>query len=133
MDTPLKHLYISMNNTARRHRCMMMDILAKHELIEQGVISWRDVLPRYNTVRKNLDKSVPESVLAGWNYRYWKPKRMYIDFGLTNIGRLNEQEFLPSQYASTFMQLVTETGDWAFFFTEKITMPLLFNKPFLIA
>ena len=133
MDTPVKHLYMSLNNKARPHRCMMMDILAKYELIDLGVISWRDVMARYNKIRKNLDKSIPESVLFGRKYRYWKPKRMYIDFGATNIGHLEEQEFLPPQYASTFMQLVPETGEWAFFFTEKIAMPLLFNKPFLVA
>jgi hypothetical protein len=133
IDTPVEHLYISLNNKARRHRCTMMDILAKHELIDLGVISWRDMLPNYNKIRKNLDKNIPESVMNGFQYKYWKPKRMYLDFGATNVMHLAEQEFLPSQYASTFMQLVTESGDFAFFFTEKITMPLLFNKPFLIA
>ena len=44
IDTPVKHLFLSLNNKARPHRCTMMDILAKYELIELGVISWREDL-----------------------------------------------------------------------------------------
>lgn len=123
LATDIKYLYITMNNLAKLHRCQMMDMLAKYELIEKGAITWRDSV-RYNY-------NAPENNRSGYNYKYWTPKRMFLDIEENNTTYVN-QNLLPAQYKHSFMQLVAESEDTKFFLTEKTAVPLLCNKPFLV-
>ena len=126
----IDHLYITMNNLAQPHRCLVMDLLCKYDLIERGAISWRDVLRQYDGVRTEL---VSESEKSGiYKWKHWKPKKMILDVPMDMTSNVR-QECLPMQYASSFMQIVTESSHEYFFISEKTTMPLLFNKLFLVA
>jgi len=70
LDTPLEHLFISLNNISHVHRARLMDELAKNNLIEKGAISWRDVTRMYDNQRTDeLD-----SVRHGYVYKYWNQK-----------------------------------------------------------
>ena len=123
LATDINHLYITMNNLAKLHRCQMMDMLAKYELIEKGAIAWRDAV-RYNDIESDDNRS-------GHNYKYWTPKRMFLDIEENNTTYVN-QNLLPTQYKHSFMQLVAESEDTKFLLTEKTAVPLLCNKPFLV-
>lgn len=126
LNTHITDLYISMNNLAHPHRSMMMDILAKHNLIDKGKIAWRDVIRYYDNDRT----VVPDSLRLGhYKYKYWTPVRMYLDqvHNESTVG----QEILPIQYKNCFMQLVSESTIDTFFLTEKTATPLLYNKIFL--
>jgi hypothetical protein len=127
----LEHLFISMNNRASPHKCVMIDTLAKHDLIDLGAVSWRDVLPYYDHIRDSLPEDALESVLSGITYKYWTPKRMLLDQPMNGTSSV-PHETLPNQYFHSFMQLVPESTPDYFFITEKTTVPLLFNKPFLV-
>lgn len=126
LSEPITDLYISMNHIARSHRCMMMDILAKHDMIQYGQIVWRDIIGKFDDNRTE----VPDSVRIGYNYKYWTPTRMYLDqeHSISTV----IPEVLPSQYKNCFMQLVCETFNDEFLLTEKTAAPLLYNKIFLI-
>ncbi len=126
--TEFKYPYISTNNIAKEHRCLIMDLLAKNNLIDQGAISWRDIQRKYDNDR-HLYPELTDSQRSHFNYQYWIPKRMYLDFDLSYF----HQETVPEQYKESFMQLVTESDDEVVFFSEKTATPILLNKPFLVA
>lgn len=120
-------LYLTMNNLAHPHRCMMMDILAKHDMLSHGQISWRDVIRYFDDDRTD----VPDSLrLSEYSYRYWTPKRMYLD--QEHSSSFLHQQQIPMQLQNNFMQLVCESTPDQFFLTEKTATPLLYNKIFLI-
>lgn len=126
-----KFQYITLNNIAKNHRCLMMDKLAKHELIDKGAIVWRDLLHSCNDIRHTFPEGLTDSMYYNFPYQYWKPKRMFLDQEINLC--LTNQETLPIEYKQSFMQLVTESDDEVVFFSEKTAVPILFNKLFLVA
>lgn len=125
-----RYLYITMNNLAKNHRCLMMDLLAKHNLIDSGAIAWRDIRRNLDSVRHLIPDGMTDSEYDGYPYQYWKPKLLFLDQGKDT---LFHQESLPVEYKHSFMQIVTETDDVHFLVSEKTAVPLIFNKPFLVA
>lgn len=125
LATDIQHLYITTNNLAKYHRCQMMDMLAKYNLIDRGAIAWR------NSVRgiEEDDPNIFNEVF--YKYKHWTPRRMYLDFEDNKTSFVN-QNVLPSQYKHSFMQLVAESEDEHFMLSEKTAIPLLMNKPFLV-
>jgi hypothetical protein len=122
--------YITLNNIAKNHRCLVMDILAKHNLIDKGAISWRDILRSCDDIRSSFPEGMTDSMHHKYPYQYWKPKRLILD---QDIDTLFLQETLPIEFSQSFMQLVTESDDTDIFFSEKTMTPILLNKPFLVA
>ena len=109
-NTPIKYPYISMNKGPKNHRAILMDMLAKHDIIDSGVVIWRE-----------RNETYP--------FEYWNQEIMLRD----QKDQFKHQETLPLEYALSFMQLVPETDENIFTLSEKASMALLFNKPFLVA
>lgn len=109
-NIPIKYPYISMNKAPKHHRAVLMDMLAKHNIIDSGVVIWRE-----------RNETYP--------FEYWKQEIMLRD----QKEKFVHQETLPLEYALSFMQLVPETDENMFTLSEKASMALLFNKPFLVA
>jgi len=134
INQPLVHFkfpYITLNNIAKTHRCLVMDKLAKHNLMDMGAIVWRDILHSCNDIRHTFPEGVTDSLYFNFPYQYWKPKRMFLDQEISIW--LKNQETLPIEFTQSFMQLVTESDDEVVFFSEKTAVPILFNKLFLVA
>lgn len=129
-NTKFKFPYITLNNISKNHRCMIMDLLAKHDLINKGAIAWRDIRRNCDDIRHTFSDDMTDSLYFGYPYKYWKPKRMILD---QNINDRFFQETLPIEFNQSFMQLVTESDDEIVFFSEKTATPILLNKLFLIA
>ena len=108
--TPIKYPYISMTKLPKPHRATMMDMLAKHDIIDKGVVIWRELTNNYQ-------------------FEYWDQQILLRD----QVDGFKNQEILPLEYALSFMQIVPETDNTAFGISEKTAMPLFFNKPFLVA
>ena len=125
-----KYPYITLNNISKNHRCHIMDLLAKYNLIEKGAIAWRDINHSCNDIRHTFPEGMTDSMYLGYQYKYWKPKRMILDQGVNDRFF---QETMPVHFNESFMQLVTESDDEVVFYSEKTTTPLLLNKLFLIA
>lgn len=102
--------FIAMNNRPKRHRCTMMDMLAKHGIIDYGAVIWRNMSD-------------------GYQFNYWDEHTKFLDQREVFVS----QEIVPTEYALSFMQLVPETHDETFGLSEKTAIPLFFNKPFLVA
>jgi len=111
----LNYPFICLNNIVKLHRSIMIDLLAKHELLNQGAITWRGISHSKNST---------------YQYMYWKPEVLILDQDL-NV-RFN-QETMPIEFNRSFIQLVTESEDTETFITEKTVTPILLNKPFLVA
>lgn len=105
-----KYPYISMNKAPKVHRAIMMDMLAKHDMINKGVVIWRERTQNYR-------------------FNYWQEEILLRD----QTDGFKFQEKLPLEYALSCMQLVPETDEFIFTLSEKTGMALFFNKPFLVA
>lgn len=116
---PISIPYIFMNARLRDHRCLMMDSLAKYNVIDKGAVSWLSLNDNNDMV-----SDYP------YKFKYWAPKVMTLSemqpaFSYINIFSV------PGEYYRSFMQLVTETSGSFNAITEKTVLPLFHKKPFL--
>lgn len=109
--TEITNLYISLNNKAHKHRCMMMDELCRRNLLEYGEISWHEPEKHYD-------------------WKYWKPELLILDQKYHET--LDSYVTMPPEYGSTLINLVAESTLDATFITEKTCTAIMFNKPFIV-
>lgn len=107
--TDFDYLFVCLNKIPKYHRAMFIDILYNNNLFSHGAITWREPAESYQ-------------------YKYWKEEFLFLD----QKEKFWNQEIFPEEYKRSFMQIVTESQDQCFFLTEKTTMPLFWNKPFLV-
>lgn len=91
--------FIIMNGKSTAHRCMMMDVLAKHKLVEAGTATWLDYT---NTA-------------CEYPFKHWTPNRLR----LTEVTPLMNQYIVPVEYSRALMQIVTESSGDLLAMTEK--------------
>lgn len=103
--------FISMNNQPWQHRCLMMDTLAKHNLIDKGSISWNNLINDYD-------------------WKYWKQERLIIDKEYASTTA--QYSTLPNDYNFSLVSLVNESTMETMFPTEKTYAPIYYKKPFLV-
>ena len=126
-----KYPYITLNNISKNHRCLFMDMLAKHDMIDSGAIAWRDIRRNCDDVRHTFPEGMTDSMYCGYPYKYWTPKVMLLD--QTEQRNLYNQETVPFEYNQSLVQLITESDDTVNFISEKTCTAILLNKPFLVA
>lgn len=114
--------FICLNSKPHAHRCLQMDLLAKHNLIDNNAISWNSW---YDYQGRDISKSLE------YDWKYWFPKCLILDELPTE--RLGWNGILPKQYINSYAHLVTESSANSLFISEKLVTPLLFNKPFLVS
>jgi hypothetical protein len=108
--------YICMNNVGKPHRCLMIDLLAKNNLLDNGAISWRNFC-----------------VDTSYKWKYTDSKlRTLSDFKKYNIKTYDVQFTPPTEFYKSFMSVITETTTDINFITEKTATALLFKQPFLV-
>jgi len=103
-------LFVSLNNKAHNHRCMLMDNLFNCDLMQYGYISWHEPEKEYE-------------------WKYWKPELMVLDSQY--IQSKNSYD-LPSEFYQSLLNVVAESTMDTVFITEKTCTALLFSKPFII-
>lgn len=112
----IKYLYITMNNVGKYHRCMLIDLLAKNNLLDLGAISWRNFC---------LDTS--------YNWKYTKPiKRTLSDFENYDKNTYDFQFTPPEEFFESFVSIIAETTTELIFLTEKTATAILYKQPFLV-
>lgn len=112
-DQIYSKVFISMNGSPHYHRCMMYDLLAKYDLDQYGNVSW-------NALNKKESYK--------WKYRK-KPQPTPLSDNFQHTGN---QFYLPLEWDTSFLNLVSETSTNVNFITEKTWIPLLYKKPFLV-
>lgn len=129
LNTELSYLYTSFNNLSHLHRCILMDTLAKYNLIDRGAISWRDIHRSLDNDRNDI----PDSVRMGYyQWKHWEPKRLKLDIEDMQNSHIF-QAIIPEQLKQSFIHLVPESTHELFFLTEKTGIALIYNKIFLVA
>lgn len=123
LDNDIQYKIISLNLRPHIHRCLAIDLLAKHNLIEGNAISWHQKFSH-----KTEDPCLPSTSL-GYEFRYWDPKVLT----LTEKKSEFNQFIIPMEYQKSFCQLVVESTARVPFLTEKTATSLFYMKPFLAA
>lgn len=106
-----KYHYISMNNRPHPHRCLLIDLLAKNNLLEHGAVSMHGIPVMYT-------------------YRYFDSRPLTIE---PEFAEDKNQYRIVDQYYESFAQLISESSGNTIFLSEKTAIPLLLGKPFLVA
>jgi hypothetical protein len=112
--------FISLNRSPHPHRCFFIDMLAKYNLIDTGIVTWHEYghNPTYNfEFWKNRSiKTLPNDSVSdsdnGERFKLYKP---------------------PSEFSNSLFSLVCESTPHLLFVTEKTFMPIYHKRPFLIA
>jgi hypothetical protein len=106
------YLYLCYNNRKHHHRCLLMDLLSKNNLMENGLISWRK-------------KSFPKDVK--YNFKYWNEEILEIDQIDNNFNEYTNKMLNPK----CFVNVVTESNYRHMFITEKTYKAVILEQPFL--
>lgn len=110
-DIEYKYHYISMNNRPHSHRCLLIDLLAKNNLLEHGAVSMHGIPVLYT-------------------YRYFDGRPLIIE---SEFVEDKNQYRIVDQYYESFAQLISESSGNTILLSEKTAIPLLLGKPFLVA
>ena len=129
LNKEISYLFISLNNRPHQHRCMLMDLLVKEDLLNKGAVSWNSQTRNWGPVDRDIRYS------EWYPFKYWQPKILVLDNrSKETLARGGGWELqLPQEFSKSWMQIVPESHDTAIFFTEKVMPSLLFCKPFLVA
>lgn len=107
--------FVSQNHYTHPHRALMMDELARNDLIDNNIVTWLCPGEYYK-------------------WKYWQERKINLDRDLVDpkTGDLKFEHCDPDGYYESFVQLVPESTNSCIFYTEKTTKPLYVRKPFLI-
>lgn len=116
-----KYRFISMNHRYKYHRCCLLDYIAKNDLLDGNSVSFHYHAEEETRSRSNF-----------YNWKYWNPHYLSIDYPKTTWMEFHGQGHLPIQYIESFMQVVSESSTDFYILSEKAAAPLFFNKLFLV-
>jgi hypothetical protein len=104
--------FISLNNKSHNHRCAMIDMIAKYNLLDSGKVTWN------KTPHPNLN----------YNFRYFDNgfRGLSDDF----VNKLDSFLICQEQHQS-FLHVIGEATTDVPFITEKTVIPILYKKPFI--
>lgn len=110
---PKSVLFSNHNGRARPHRCWMIDMLAKHNLLDIGNVSWN-----------KLNKS-------NYNFKYWNEQIIKLKDSYNDDNK-NQYDLPDRKYKVSTFDLVSETSVDVIFYTEKTWKPIIRGKAFII-
>jgi len=116
----IRYTIVSLNNKPHPFRCFMMDMFAKYGLIENQAISW--IAPTTIPENNNISKD--------YKFKYWQERKLTLSDNYEDT--LSSYEMMPTEYYSSFIQVVNGANMVPYFICEKITTPLLLKKPFVV-
>lgn len=119
--TDFKYRFISMNHRYKYHRCCLLDYISKNDLFDGNSVSFHYHDDEQAASRSNF-----------YNWKFWKPRYLSIDYPETTWMEFHGQGHLPIQYLESFMQVVSESSTDFYILSEKAATPLFFNKLFLV-
>lgn len=110
--------FTSLNHIGKYHRCLLMDLLAKNNLLDKGAVTWHNFY---------IDTGY------FWNYTTPQKAKRHLSDGKKYTKDTYVQQFYPpKEFFQSFMSIVSETTDKTIFITEKTSTVLLFKQPFLV-
>ena len=124
VNTTFKYPFISRNNRPHYHRCVLMDTLAKFNLIDRGAVSWLET-----GYQQETGPELPSSN-RGYRFKYWTPVRRVLDQHFAD--HTCSLNIRPIQYEQSFMQVISESTTASFVVTEKTAASIFLKKLFLV-
>jgi len=134
--------YITFNRLtggARAYRSFLVAELAKHNLLEQGYVSYSDVCPEHGHYEQQILCTVGErNVSADYVIRArYALDRIQYPLRIDNEGAIPNGSYIMGarqQLMSSFLHVVTETCYWEgkTHLTEKIFKPIVARQPFVL-
>lgn len=109
----VKYPFISLNNRSHYHRCVFIDEMAKHDLIDKGVVTWV----------KHLNEN------ADYPYKHFDNRQILLN---DNFDKKLDSFLIPEEYNQSLFHVVTEATYKAAFITEKTMIPTLLKKPYVV-
>ena len=113
--TSFNHYLTSLNYRSHNHRCHLIDLMAKNNLIENNAITWHQLIG-------------PGGHASMYDWKYFEPRQIRLSDNF-NDGWMRP----PKQYFEAFAQVISESTEFVTIFSEKTVMGLICHKPFLIA
>jgi hypothetical protein len=107
--------YTYLNNRITYHRCMMIDALAKHDLIKDGYVSWH----------KALDDNIYNDV-----FQYFDNEKIFLNN--TPAPHKFHKTVHEMEYFKGFVNIISEGEVMLKDISEKTFYAILHKKPFLI-
>ena len=101
--------FINYNGNPHTHRCHLVDNLAKHKLLDKGVVSWN--------IKSN-----------NFNFKHFDNNLRLRD----NYTTILHSYIITQEYQNTFIECIGEATHFVPFITEKTVRPLLMKKPFFV-
>jgi len=105
--TKIKYFIRCFNRYPHRHRCILIDKLARYNLIENNLISWNMTNDEYN-------------------FEYFEQKKLIVDYDLTQVQQ--NKVMFNQQIESSLFDLVTESNTDYLFYSEKTWKSYLQNN-----
>lgn len=112
-----KYPYISMMNRNHYHRCLMIDELARNNLLDSGIVTWH----------KFPNKSGSSNEIYPMKY-YDDSIRTLGDEFVTKL----DSFLMPDQYHESFLDVIVESTIDVTCISEKTCLPILYKKPFVL-
>jgi len=111
VDCEIKNLFVSLNNQPWEHRCLMIDLFEKENILSKNIVTWH-----YPDVE--------------YNWKYWKPKHLFLNDNYAKTR--NTYKKIPKEYFESLINVVAESTPDKPFLTEKTWTAVFLEKPFLI-
>lgn len=108
-NTKLEYPFISLNHRSHPHRCLLIDLLARENLVDKGAITWHNVSN------------------SSYDWKYFEPKTLQLTDGFEPMW-----DRPPKEYFQSFCQLISESTVRSTIMSEKAFSPLFFKKPFIV-
>jgi len=111
---PKDKFAISFNNKPHRHRCQTMDTLAQLGMLDDIYFSWNEL----------------SSEGSEYEFKYWEEKITSLSDNYKNT--LDSDIPPPEEQWKASFDIITESQEFGFFYTEKTWNAILRGRPFII-
>lgn len=118
-STKISKSFVVLNRRPWQHRCLFIDLLQKHNLIDtdRTLITW--LASEENCL---IEQGIP------YDFKYWTPRPIIDDPPEMTPGDAS----VPVHYHDCFTEIVCESNLDALFLTEKTCKPIVGKKPFVL-
>lgn len=113
--TTIKKHFLSLNRKPHPHRCMFIDLMHKHNIQDNGSITWHSY----------------ECTEYPYKFKFWNPKILEIPEPNLDLTNLMLSDPHPS-FQETLFSVVCESTEDLIFCTEKTYVPIYHKRPFII-
>lgn len=119
LKEPLSIQFLSLSGQPHLHRCLIIDELAKRNMISRGAVNW---------LRAGDNRPIVANLPNGFQFKHFEEKRL----SLSDNWKLGDNSFiLPPEYDRSSIILISESTHRTIFSTEKTVQAIARRKPWI--